>query len=417
MSRKLKVGISQGDPNGIGPEIIIKSIMTEGVTDLFTPVVFTDSNFFKNSLKNFVINDGESRLPEINIARTFNEIKEGKINVIEIPGPPELKPGEVVRSAGLNARLSLQKAVEALKKRQVDVLVTAPICKENIIDEEFPFAGHTDYLEKEAGDGYKSLMILFDNTMRVALVTTHIPLKEISETLTVEEIVKKARVFDKSLRMDFGVVRPRIAILSLNPHNGEGGVLGREEEEIITPAIEELRKEGVLAFGPFAADGFFGDGMQYKFDGVLAMYHDQGLTPFKTLSGKTGVNFTAGLPFVRTSPDHGTAFEIAGKGIADEISMRNAIYEAIDIYRRRDSFKKFSANPLKQYAEIHPEREERQEGENRRPTQERQFNRGEKQEGENQRQTQDRQFPREEKPENNNGNISSDFDNTQNIIQ
>jgi 4-hydroxythreonine-4-phosphate dehydrogenase len=227
-----------------------------------------------------------------------------------------------------------------------DVLVTPPINKATIQSPNFHFPGHTEYIETKVGNGNKALMILMNENLRVALVTTHLPIKDISKSITKEAIVEKAVIFQKSLKRDFRISNPRIAVLSLNPHAGDNGLLGSEEKEVIVPAIEELEKQGVQAFGPYAADGFFGSNTYDYFDGVLAMYHDQGLAPFKTIALDSGVNYTAGLPIIRTSPDHGTAYDIAGQGKADENSFRQAIYTAIDVFRNRQNYDEPRQNPL-----------------------------------------------------------------------
>ena len=251
------------------------------------------------------------------------------------------------KDAGTAALKALECAVRDYKAGLFDVLVTAPINKNNIQGEGFNFCGHTEYIEERAGEGSKSLMILFENSLRVALLTTHLPVKDIAAAVTKERIKEKATIFFNSLKRDFRVANPRIAVLGLNPHAGDDGLLGTEEKDIIAPAIEELSAEGVNVFGPYPADGFFGNGSYRAFDGILAMYHDQGLAPFKALSAGCSVNYTAGLPVVRTSPGHGTAYDIAGKGVADASSFRNAIYAAIDIFRNRNGYDEPLQNPLK----------------------------------------------------------------------
>ena len=253
--------------------------------------------------------------------------------------------------AGESAFKALEAAVTDMKRGVVDVLLTAPINKHNIQNEDFHFPGHTEYLEKCFGGlDKKALMILMKDDLRVALVTGHIPLSQVASSLNVGDIVNKLRIFNQSLKQDFGIVKPRIAVLSLNPHAGDAGLLGTEEETIIIPAMQEAEKKGVMSFGPYAADGFFGSQMYDKFDGVLAMYHDQGLAPFKTLAMDDGVNYTAGLPIVRTSPAHGTAYDIAGQNVASEESFRQALYAALDIFRNRLRYQEATANPLrKQY--------------------------------------------------------------------
>ena len=271
------------------------------------------------------------------------------INCVEDETKVELSKSTPV--AGESAFKALEAAVTDMKRGVVDVLLTAPINKHNIQNEDFHFPGHTEYLEKCFGGlDKKALMILMKDDLRVALVTGHIPLSQVASSINVGDIVNKLRIFNQSLKQDFGIVKPRIAVLSLNPHAGDAGLLGTEEETIIIPAMQEAEKKGVMSFGPYAADGFFGSQMYDKFDGVLAMYHDQGLAPFKTLAMDDGVNYTAGLPIVRTSPAHGTAYDIAGQNVASEESFRQALYAALDIFRNRLRYQEATANPLrKQY--------------------------------------------------------------------
>ena len=261
-------------------------------------------------------------------------------------GQPSLESGKA-------ALQSLQRAVNDYKEGLIDAIVTAPINKKTIHSEEFPFSGHTEYFESEVGEKGDALMILMSPVMRVALVTTHLPLKEVADAIDQAKIEHRIEQLQRSLYRDFLISAPRIAVLGLNPHNGDDGLLGSEEEDIISPAIKSMREKGIQCFGPYAADGFFGNGLYKHFDAVLAMYHDQGLAPFKALCGDEGVNFTAGLNLVRTSPDHGTAYDIAGKGVADENSFRQAVYTAIDIVRCRKQVDEASANPLK----VVPQRE------------------------------------------------------------
>ena len=353
--KSIKVGITHGDPNGVGYEIIIKSVAEEGMTDLFTPVIFGVPEFIEKAKQQTGFGN-----VKINIVKDASEIKEGRINVVKLETPvPELHPGEVMKDAGQSAVEALEMAVDALKKKQIDVLVTAPISKEGVQSETFNFPGHTEYLSQRLGDGEEALMILCNDNLRVALLTKHLPISRIAENITKEKLTETVEKFAATLKKDFGVVRPSIAVLSLNPHAGDGGLLGTEEEEIIKPALEEIQQNGILAFGPFPADGFFGHNSFRNYDGVLAMYHDQGLAPFKYIASNGGVNYSAGLPYVRTSPDHGTAFDIAWKGIADPTSMKDAIYMAIDIFRRRRNYESASANPLKKYVHERPERNER----------------------------------------------------------
>ena len=262
-------------------------------------------------------------------------------------------PGQSTQAGGAAAYMSLQTAVNDLKKGAIQGLITAPINKNNIQSDDFHFPGHTEYLESQFGNNQnQSLMILLNDFLRVALTTTHVPLSEVNKRITMAGIVDKLTIFNKSLIEDFGIVRPRIAVLALNPHAGDNGLIGNEEAEIIVPAIEEADKNGLLVFGPYAADGFFGAQSYLLFDGILAMYHDQGLTPFKVLGMDNGVNFTAGLSIIRTSPAHGTAFDIAGKNKACENSFRQALYTLIDVYRNRKRYQTASSNPLrKQYVD------------------------------------------------------------------
>ncbi|MCH5225664.1 MAG: 4-hydroxythreonine-4-phosphate dehydrogenase PdxA [Muribaculaceae bacterium] len=340
---KVKVGITHGDVNGVGYEVIFKTLAEEGITDLFTPVVFGVEA---------IANEAKKRLGletlRLNIIKNAEDALDGKINLVSLPGPaPELHPGEVREDAGESAVEALEAAVDALKQGCIDVIVTAPISKEAVQSEKFSFPGHTEYLSDRLGEGSPAMMILCNDTLRVALLTKHIPISKIPEHITRESITEAVEKFVVTLKRDFGIVRPSVAVLSLNPHAGDGGLLGNEEEEIIKPALDDLIAKGILAMGPFPADGFFGHATYKKFDGVLAMYHDQGLAPFKTIAYSGGVNFSADLPFIRTSPDHGTAFDIAWKGEADPTSMREAIYMAIDIFRRRQNFDESAANPLK----------------------------------------------------------------------
>lgn len=355
MDKNVRVGITHGDINGVGYEIILKAIGEEEVCDIMTPVIFGIPEIFESAKEKFDYPD-----LKYNLAKTADAIKDGKINLIPLPGStPSLTPGIIDKAVGESAVMALEEAVKALKNGDIDVLVTAPISKEAVQSENFHFPGHTEYLTDRLGEGDEAMMILCNDTLRVALLTKHIPVAKISENITSDKLTEAVEKFAKTLKADFGIVRPSIAVLSLNPHAGDGGLLGSEEEEIIKPAIETLHQKGLLAFGPYAADGFFGHGIYKNFDGVLAMYHDQGLAPFKTLATSGGVNFSAALPFVRTSPDHGTAFDIAWKGEADATSMRDAIYMAIDIWKRRKIYEEAAENPLKKYVHERPDRSER----------------------------------------------------------
>ena len=343
MTRPVRVGITHGDINGVGYEIILKALSGEGFADLCTPVIFGSVKLISSYRKMLGITDFYFR--QISSA---DGVEDGEINVVNIANEDvRIEPGSPSPEAGRMALLSLEKGVEALTAGEIDVLVTAPIDKNTIQSEEFHFPGHTEYLKDRIGNGAESLMVLFAGNLRVALVTTHLPVGEVAASLTKEKIVERVEIFARSLKADFACERPKIAVLALNPHCGDNGLLGSEEKDVIAPAIEECVSKGILAFGPYSADGFFANGGATRFDGVLAMYHDQGLAPFKAIAGQTGVNFTAGLPFVRTSPDHGTAYDIAGKNVADPTSMREAIYNAIDIFRRRKIYEKAAENPLR----------------------------------------------------------------------
>lgn len=340
---KIKVGITQGDINGVGYEVILKALDDNRILELCTPVIYGSAKiaaFYRKSMElasqnfNQIANATDARIGEYNIINVVSE-------------ETKVEPGLSTSVAGEAAFIALERAVADLRVGNIDVLVTAPINKHNIQSETFVFPGHTEYLESAVGEGAKSLMILCNDDVRVALVTTHLPVAQIASSITEESIVEKLKIFNDSLKRDFGFDAPRIAVLSLNPHAGDNGLLGKEEQEVIIPAIEEAQDEKILCFGPYAADGLFGSGQYSKFDGVLAMYHDQGLAPFKTIAMENGVNFTAGLPVVRTSPDHGTGYDIAGKGVASESSMREAIYRALDIYRNRCEYKMIHRNPLR----------------------------------------------------------------------
>jgi 4-hydroxythreonine-4-phosphate dehydrogenase len=345
----IKVGITHGDINGIGYEVILKALEDPAIFDLCTPVVYGSAKiagFYRRTL-------GMQPLQHT-VIDSATDARRGTINVINVvPEELRIEPGQCTPEAGNAAFAALERAVADLQAGAIDVLVTAPINKSNIQSPTFQFPGHTEYLEASLGNGgeHHALMILCHESLRVALVTTHLPIAEVSEHLTVDTVSRKIVEFNAALIRDFAVHCPRIAVLSLNPHSGDQGLLGTEEKEVIEPAIKMAQELGVQAFGPYAADGLFGSGNYSKFDGVLAMYHDQGLAPFKALSQGNGVNFTAGLPFVRTSPDHGTAFDIAGTGAADAQSMRNAIYTAMDAFRHRANHAEAFANPLKKLYE------------------------------------------------------------------
>lgn len=325
------IGISIGDINGIGPEITLKVFSDERMLAFCTPVIYASGKLIAYYRKALNINFN------YNQADSIENIQLGTNNVINcISATLEIRPGEQLKQAGDAAFQSLETAVNDLLSHKIDGLVTAPINKKLIQNENFNFPGHTEYLTEKA-EKKESLMLMTSDDLKIGLVTAHIPVSEIAKNITKENIIKKALQLNKTLKNDFHILKPKLAIMGLNPHAGDNGLLGKEEQEIIIPAITELKNQGVLAFGPFSSDGFFGNFSFKAYDGVLAMYHDQGLIPFKTIAFDLGVNYTAGLPIVRTSPDHGTAYEIAGKGIANENSFREAVYLAINISEKRKS--------------------------------------------------------------------------------
>lgn len=341
-NKRLRIGITQGDINGVGYEVILKTFDNPAMLELCTPIIYGSPKVITYHRKALGMDTTFS------IINSASEASYGRINVVNCNDDEvKVELGKPSREAGKAAFEALEKAMMEYKEGLYDVLVTAPIHKEMIQSEAFAFPGHTEYIEQSIGEGAKALMILASEQLRVALVTTHLPIAKVASTLTSELIGEKIQLFDASLKTDYGINSPRIAVLALNPHAGDGGVIGNEEDTIITPAIKSMREQGILCYGPFPADGFFGNGTYNRFDGVLAMYHDQGLIPFKTLSMGEGVNFTAGLPLVRTSPDHGTALDIAGKGEASESSFRQAVYMAIDIHRNRQRDAEARRNPLR----------------------------------------------------------------------
>ncbi len=327
----IRVGITQGDINSISYEVILKTLQDDRMLELCTPVVYGSAKVASFYRKELGLDD--VRFTQVPSAA---EAKPGVNNIINVIGEDvPLEPGKPTKAAGAAALAALEAAVADLKAGLIDVIVTGPINKHTIQCDTFSFPGHTEYLESALGDGQKALMVLCADDMRVALVTTHMPLRDVPAAITREAVASKLRALHRSLVEDFAIPAPRIAVLSLNPHAGEQGLLGLEEREVIQPVIAEAMKEKILAFGPYAVDGLFGSGGYDRFDGILAMYHDQGLAPFKALAMEAGVNFTAGLPYVRTSPDHGTGYDIVGQGIASPESMRHAIFTAIDVFRAR----------------------------------------------------------------------------------
>lgn len=348
---KIIVGISQGDINGIGLEVIIKTFLDPQLFELCTPVLFGSQK--TASFHRKALNIEDFSFNQVKDLTELNHKRANLINVYEEDVPVEL--GKQTEAGGKYAFESLEAAAFALAQGKVNVLVTAPINKENIQSPEFNFPGHTEYLDNRFADGRSSLMLLVSDDLRVAVATGHIPVTKVAQELSTEKIKHKINALNRSLIEDFGIRKPKIAVLGLNPHAGDNGVIGDEEKNMILPAINQAKQENMLVYGPYPADGFFGNGTYKQFDAVLAMYHDQGLIPFKTIAFHDGVNFTAGLPVVRTSPDHGTAYDIAGKNIASEESFRKAIYTAIDIYKTRKQYQALTANPLK----ISPTKRER----------------------------------------------------------
>lgn len=340
---RLKIGITQGDTNGIGWEVILRTFADARIAELFTPVIYGSPKAAAYYAATLEEEDRAQLTPVASAA----EARRGKVNMVECGDENlHIEAGVPSPEAGKAAVDALEAAVADLKAGDIDAVVTAPINKETAQSDTFHYTGHTEYFA-DRFDG-RPMMIMCSDRLRVGLVTIHIPMADVSRNISQEHIVESLATLSESLIRDFGIVEPRIAVLALNPHAGEGGMLGGEERDIIKPAIEQAFEQGTLAFGPFPADGFFGSGTYARYDAVLAMYHDEGLTPFKTLS-PDGVNFTAGLSVVRTSPDHGTAYDIAGKAQADPQSMRNAIYTAMDIVRNRRRWQEWTRNPLQRF--------------------------------------------------------------------
>lgn len=340
-NQKIKIAISIGDYNGVGIEVILKSLKDKDVTDFFTPIIFA-------STKLLTYQKDKLKLDRINFQgiQDASQAVDGKINVVNLwKDPIDIHFGKVEKIAGEHAYQSLKAAADAVKNGFADVLVTAPINKDNIQSEVFQFPGHTEFLGESWGGN--PLMFLVSEKIKVGLVTQHIPIKQVATEITKKAVSLKIEQIHQSLVEDYGIEKPKIAVLGLNPHAGDNGLLGTEEQEIIQPVIEGFRNDNHLVFGPYSADSFFNPQNLSTFDAVLAMYHDQGLTPFKTLSFDEGVNFTAGLPFIRTSPDHGVAYDIAGKGIANEESFSEALFLAIDLFRNRKEHAILTENILK----------------------------------------------------------------------
>lgn len=348
---KIKVGITIGDAAGIGPEIIMKTFSDDRLFKQFTPIVYGNPRVFSYYKKAL-----ELEKFQYSSVKNYYNLNTNSLNIFPVWNEEfSIVAGEPNAETGKYALKSVQAACEALKNKEIDVLVTAPINKNVIHSNEFPFAGHTEYLQDFFG-AKDNLMFLVAEEIKIGLVTNHLPIQEVAKNITKDKIIRKINLMSQSLREDFGIEKPKIAVLGLNPHAGDNGLIGTEDKDIIFPAVQEAKKQNILAFGPYPADGFFAAHNYKNFDGILAMYHDQGLIPFKYIAGEDGVNFTAGLNIVRTSPDHGTAENIAGKGIANETSFRNAIYNAIDIYENRINFFEMRSNPLGKLAQLQDER-------------------------------------------------------------
>lgn len=336
---KVRVGISIGDFNGIGPEIIMKSLKDKTITDFFTPIIFGSGKLFTYQKNIFKLN------LNFNYINEASQAQGGKLNMVNLAKDnSNVELGVPTEESTQMAIASLEAATEALIKGEIDVLVTAPINKDEMVKMGFKHAGHTGYFEEKFNK--KGLMFLVTDDLKVAVSTHHIPIAKVAENISKEKIKKQIKALNQTLIEDFCIQKPKIAVLGLNPHSGDGGVIGSEEIEIIGPAIKELSDNGILAFGPFPADSFFQPNKYKNFDAVLAMYHDQGLAPFKTLAYEEGVNYTAGLPFIRTSPDHGVAYDIAGKNIADEQSFTEAIFTAIKIFNNRSEYNDLMSNRM-----------------------------------------------------------------------
>ncbi len=346
--QKIKIGISQGDINGIGYEVIMKTLSDARIMEMCTPIVYGSPKVGAYHRKALEMNNFN-----FNHIRSAKEADLKRANIINcIDENIRVELGKSSELAGEASYMALEAAVKDLKEGEIDALVTAPIKKDNIQSDKFNFPGHTEFLAQQfETDDY--LMLMVSEMMKLGVVTSHVPISKVSELITEDKILQKLRIISKSLEQDFSIKKPRIAVLGMNPHAGDEGLLGTEEKEIIIPAIDKAKEEGILALGPYPSDGFFGSGDYTKFDAILAMYHDQGLTPFKLISFEKGVNYTAGLPVIRTSPAHGTAFDIAGEGIASPDSFRQALYLAVDIHKSRGLYEQISKNPLKKY-EINP---------------------------------------------------------------
>lgn len=339
--QKIRIGITHGDINGIGYEVIIKTLLDNRILNICTPIVYGSPKVAAYHRKALNINNFS-----LNNIKTPDDANPKRANIINcLDDNIRVELGKSTRTAGEASYIALKRAVEDLKANKLHALVTAPINKHNIQSADFKFAGHTEYL-KDYFDATEVLMLMLSDVFRIGVVTAHIPLAEVPSSLTIPIILSKIRILNKTLIEDFDIRKPKLAIFGLNPHAGEKGILGSEEKDIIIPAINKAKEENILAIGPFPSDGFFGSGDFTKFDGILAMYHDQGLTPFKALVPDEGVNYSAGLPIIRTSPAHGTALELAGRNMARPSSFRKAIYTAADIYQNRQQYLELIKNPL-----------------------------------------------------------------------
>jgi 4-hydroxythreonine-4-phosphate dehydrogenase len=342
MENKIRIGITQGDMNGIGPETIIRALSDPLITELITPVIYSSVKVLQAHRKSMGIEDFG-----VHVVKPNEGLNHKRVNLVPcFETEDDVEFGVASEKSGRLALQAIDTAIDDLKNGYIDAMVTAPVDKHAVALALPGFTGHTGYIKEKFGAS-EVLMLLVSHDLRVGLVTEHLPLRDVAAAVTTERIVAKGKLMAKTLLEDFGIRKPRIAVLGLNPHAGDNGELGNEEKDIILPAVNQLQAAGVMAFGPYPADGFFGSGNWQKFDGVLAMYHDQGLAPFKAVAFSSGVNFSAGLQYVRTSPDHGTAFDIAGKNLASEASLREAIFAAVDIFKIRANWKEISANPLK----------------------------------------------------------------------
>lgn len=344
LNKKLRVGITQGDGNGIGYEVIIKALADPRILESFTPIIYGSPKLF-GFYKKLIHNIGKM---DTHVISSAKDALPDRINIVNcLPDNIFAEPGQSTPDAAKSAIISLEAAVQDIYAREIEVLVTAPINKRAMVNEGFGYTGHTEYLKKTF-NVEEVTMFMISQQLKIGVTTGHIKLKDVASSISSEKILKKITLMRNSLERDFGIDSPKIAVLGLNPHCGDGGLLGDEEETIILPAVKEANSNDILAFGPYSPDGFFGLGNYGRFDATLAMYHDQGLAPFKAIAFKDGVNFTAGLPIVRTSPDHGTAYEMAGRDIADPQSMISSIYAAIDIYRNRMEYDRMHAEKLRE---------------------------------------------------------------------